>query len=451
MYYRIRQTKSESSLSEAARLQAIEQVVPRSLVSEVLEQYQCKEKRVRKLSMEIVVYLLIGMNLFARERLALVLGRMLLVYRWLFAEEETTSPNDAAIVYRRKQLGVAPMAQLFHRVCRPLATQKTKGAFLFGLRLMAIDGNTINLDDNPALAAHFGRPATGRGQAAFPQARLVSLVELGTHAYVDAGLWPLAVHERDAAKRLLRSVTSEMLLLVDRGLYSKEMVERVVARGAHVLFRLPSHVKPTTLKRLSDGSLLVRLAGDQQIYRLIRYTLCDTNNPGHKRTYRLLTTLLNPSAAPGRELALAYHERWQIERVYNETETQLLGGSAPLRSRSVAGVLQEVYALLMAHYAVRAVMHDAALRAGVDPDRLSFRAAVTIITETILLLQMASPTLQSLLYERMLKDIAAQEVQQRPPRSYPRVVKRKMSKFPLKRSTHHGRTCKPYRDAVRLI
>jgi Insertion element 4 transposase N-terminal len=183
MYYRIRQTKSESSLSEVARLQAIEKAVPRNLVEEVLEQYQCKEKRVRKLSMQIVVYLLIGMNLFPRERLALVLGRLLVTFRWLFATEKTTAPNDGAIVYRRKQLGVAPIVALFHRVCRPLATQQTQGEFLFGLRLMAIDGKQINLDDNPVLAAHFGRPGTGRGQAAFPQARLVSLVELGTHAY----------------------------------------------------------------------------------------------------------------------------------------------------------------------------------------------------------------------------------------------------------------------------
>jgi hypothetical protein len=143
--------------------------------------------------------------------------------------------------------------------------------------------------------------------------------------------------------------------------------------------------------------------------------------------------------------------RWEIEQVYDETETQLLGGSAPLRSRTVPGVVQEVYALLMAHYSVRAVMHEAALRAGVDPDTLSFRGAVTVIEETIPFFQIASSELQGLLYERMLKDIAAQKIQQRPPRSYPRVVKRKMSKFPLKRSTQRGRTCKPYREAVRLI
>jgi len=432
-------------------LQAIEQVVPCSLVAEVLEPYQCQQKRVRKLYLSLIVYLLIAMNLFAHERLALVLGRLLVTFRWLCTDEPQKPAGDAAILYRRKQLGVAPMVELFHRVCRPLAVEQTKGAFLFGLRLMAMDGKQINLYDNAELEKHFGRPTTGRGQAAFPQARLVSLVEIGTHAYIDAGVWPLCVHERDCALRLIRSLVAGMLLLVDRGLYSQEMIARVRAQGAHVLFRVPAHVKPTFLKRLPDGSWLVRLTEDPQVYRLIRYTIWDTNNPGHKLTYRLLTTLLDPFAAPGQELAVAYHERWGIEQVYDETETHLFGGSAPLRSRSVTGVLQEIYALLIAHYSVRAVMHDAALLADVDADTLSFTATVVILEETIPLFQIAAPASYPVLYERLLRDIAEHPVQQRPPRSYPRVVKRKMSNFPLKREGQNGRRCIPYEEAIHLI
>jgi hypothetical protein len=451
MYNGIRRSGAKSAPPEVARLQAVEQFVPMSVVSEVLAQYQCKEKRVRKLWMSLIVYLLIAMNLFAKERLALVLGRLMVTFRWLFADEPLASAGDAAISYRRKQLGVAPLVELFHRVCRPLAVQQTTGAFLFGLRLMAMDGKQINLFDNQEIEHHFGRPQTSRGQAAFPQARLVSLVEIGTHAYIDAGIWPLSVHERDCAMRLVRSLVAGMLLLVDRGLYSKEMIARVRAREAHVLFRVPSHVKPKFLKRLPDGSWLISLAGDQQVYRLICYTIYDSNNPGHKQTYRLLTTLLNAVAAPGRDLALAYHERWAIETVYDETETHLLGGSVPLRSRSVTGVLQEIYALLIAHYCVRAAMHDAALLKDVDPDTLSFTATVTVLQATIPLFQIAEPELHALLLSRMLTDIAAQRGQQRPPRSYPRVVKRKMSNFPLKRADQHGRRCTPYHQAVRLI
>jgi hypothetical protein len=451
MYNRIRHAGAMSAPMEVLRLQAIEQYVPLGVVSEVLRHHQCKEMRVRKLYLSLIVYLLITMNLFAHERLALVLGRLTIAFRWLFTDESDRPATDAAILYRRKQVGVAPMVELFHRVCRPLGVEQTKGVFLFGLRLMAIDGKQFNLYDNEELDAYFGRPKTGRGQAAYPQARLVSLAEIGTHAYVDAGIWPLSVHERDCALRLTRSLVAGMLLLVDRGLYSKEMIARTRDRGAHVLFRMPGHVKPRFLKRLPDGSWLVRLTDDPHIYRLIHYTIWDTNNPGHRQNYRLLTTLLDPFAAPGQELALAYHERWGIEQVYNETENHLLGGSAPLRSRSVTGVLQEIYALLIAHYCVRAAMHDAALLADVDADRLSFTAAAVVIEQTIPLLQIAAPELHPLLYERMLKDIAAQLVQQRPPRWFPRAVKRKMSNFPLKRAGQHGRRCAPYRQAIHLI
>jgi hypothetical protein len=451
MYTRIRAFGTESALSEGARLEAIARVVPCHLVAQVLQSCHCKQQRIRKLCLSLTVYLLIAMNLFAQERLALVLGRLLVTFRWLCTYEASQPAGDAAILYRRKQLGVAPMVELFHRICRPLGIEQTQGAFLCGLRLMAIDGKQINLYDNKELEKYFGRPATGRGQAAFPQARLVSLVEIGTHAYVDAGVWPLAMHEREAALRLLRSVVAGMLLLVDRGLYSQQMIARVCAKGAHVLFRVPAHVKPTFLKRLPDGSWWVTLTGDPQVYRLIVYTIWDHNNPGHKRTYRLLTTLLDPLAAPGQELALCYHERWEIEQVYDETENRLLGGSAPLRSRSVTGVIQEIYALLIAHYCVRAVMHDAALLKEIDVDTLSFTAAVVVIEETIPLFQITPPEAHPVLYERLLKDIAAQPVQQRPPRSYPRVVKRKMSNFPLKRAEHKGRRCLPYKQAIGLI
>lgn len=451
MYYPLRRKGAESAQSEVARLQALEKAVPVDLVSQILEAYHCKEVRSRKLTMSLVVYLLIAMNLFARERLALVLGRLLVTFRWLFADGSQQPANDAAIHYRRKQLGVAPVVELFHRVCRPLATQQTQGAFLFGLRLMALDGKLFNLFDNPQLEAYFGRPKTGRGKAAFPQARLVSLVEVGTHAYVDAGVWPLWVHERECALRLIRALVAGMLLMGDRGLYSKEMIARVRARGAQVLFRMPAQVKPRFLKRLADGSWRVHLNDDPQVYRLICFTIWDTHNPGHRKTYRLLTTLLDPLAAPGRALALAYHERWGIEETYDETETHLLGGSAPLRSQSVTGVLQEIYAVLIAHYAVRSVMHEAALLTEVDPDTLSFTAAVVVIEETIPLFQIASSEDHSQIFTRMLQDIAAHSVQQRPPRSNPRVVKRKMSNFPLKHAGQQGQRCLPYQQAIRLI
>jgi hypothetical protein len=452
MQFRIRQIGVDSAPSDLTRLEALERIVPMGTVEEVLRRHHCQEQRCRKLSMRQVVYLVLAMNLFAKERLALVLERLRHTWHWLWADAADRTPNDAAIHYRRDQLGVAPMVDLFHRVCEPLATQTTRGAFLFGLRKMALDSKVFNLFDNPALDHYFGRPKTGRGEAAFPQARLVTLEEVGTHATVDAGVWPLAVHERQGAKRLVRSLHAGMVVFLDRGLYSAEMLALIVAQGAQVIARLPAHVKPHFVRRLADGTHLVRVGSAGLLLRLIAYTIDDPANPGHGQTYRVVTTWLHADRFPAQMLAVAYHERWDIEETYDEMEIHLLGGRAPLRSRTVEGVLQELYGLLIAHYAVRALMHEAAVRADLDPDTISFTATVTLVTEAIRDFQLAAPCLHELLFDRLLREIAMHRVQQRLPRSNPRVVKRKMSNFRLKRSTDRGsRRNRPYRKAIHLI
>ena len=464
MYSQRRSSALNCALSDATRLRAIETAVPLETVTHVLDQHHCIEQRCRKLSMGLTVYLVIAMNLFARERLGLVLERLLHTWHWL-SPETNSAAGDPAIHYRREQLGVAPMVDLFHQVCRPMATESTRGAFLFGLRLMAADGKRMNLADHPALAEHFGRPTTDRGDGAipgaFPQALLVTLTEVGTHAYVDAGVWPCRMGEHAPFRRLLRSVCTGMLVLMDRGLYSADNLLQVRSRGAHVLCRLPQGVKPQMVKRLSDGSCLVRIApaahhphqpDEGMLVRLISYTLQDPNNPGHGQVYRLVTTLLDPKEHPAHALALAYHERWEQEAVYDETEVHLLHGDAPLRSRSVAGVVQEIYGLLIGHYCIRALMHQAALHADIDPDEISFTATLVLVQEAIRDFQLAAPALHPYLFERLLTDISQHRVQQREPRSYPRVVKRKMSNYPLKRTQRPGYSrCKPYKEAIALI
>lgn len=461
-----RATRTLCALTDMKRLQAIERAVPMSAVDEVIRHFQCQEQRARKLRMCQVVYLMIAMSLIARERLALVLQRILLTWHWLqpIGTQAACAPTDSALHYRRAQLGVAPLVRLFHAVCRPLATYQTKGAFAFGLRLMAVDGKRLNLPDTPELDRYFGRPSTDRGDAAFPQALLVTLTELGTRACIDAGVWPLHTGEHKGLLRLLRSLTDDMLLLLDRGLYSVKALQRARQAGAHVLVRLPSNVKPHVVKTLPDGSQLVRVAPashhphkftkktDGMLVRLVTYTFIDPQNPGHRQVYRLITTLLDDRVAPAHALAQVYHERWQQEMAYDETEVHLLHGDAPLRSRSVRGALQEVYGILLAHYSIRLLIHEAAVRENLDPDEISFSGAVVLIQQSIAPLQLAGPEQRGRLIDRLLYDIAQQRVQRRSPRSYPRAVKRKMSNFPLRRNTASGyKTCKPYHESIALI
>jgi hypothetical protein len=371
-------------------------------------------------------------------------------------------PNASAVSYRRDQVGARPVVALFHQVCQPLAEPDTPGAFLFGLRLMAIDGTTEDIPDTPANVAAFGRHESDRGPSAFPQVKGVYLVECGTHAIVDAGFWPVKTSERVGGFRVLRSVTVGMLLMWDRGFHDYDMFVQARQRGAHVLARLPGHVNPTLVRSLGDGSYLAylqpsdyqrRKKGERLLVRVIEYTLTDPNLPGWGETHRLVTTLLDPEAYPILELICAYHQRWEIEITIDEIDShqRLLPG--PLRSRKPVGVIQELYGLLIAHYIIRTCMYQAAQQAQLDPDRLSFTGAVRVLQKAVPEFQMTAPEQLPVLYQRLLRDIARKRLPPRRLRSNPRVVKRKMSNFKLKRAEHQlwpQPTVRSFRQAIEV-
>jgi len=327
---------------------------------------------------------------------------------------------------------------------------------------MAIDGTTEDVPDTPANVRAFGRHTGARGDSAFPQVQGVYVIECGTHAIVDAGFWPCHTSERLGGLRLLRSVHAGMLLLWDRGFHSFDMAQRTRAQGAHFLSRLPSHVQLKPLQRLPDGSYLASLApadyqrrkrGEHLVVRVITYTCTDPARPGYGETHRLMTSLLDAERYPALELACAYHERWEIELTIDEIDTHQRLVRHPLRSQKPVGVIQELYGLLVAHYVVRRVMHDAALQAGLDPDRLSFINAVRLICDAIPEFQMVAPEQQPQLYARLLRDIARYRLPERDTRINPRVVKRKMSNFHLKRAEHRQwpQPSMTFRAAVALL
>jgi hypothetical protein len=390
-----------------------------------------------------------------------VLRKLAQGLRFIWPDPSYRVPGASAFVYRRYQLGMRPLALLYARLAQPLAIPQTLGAFRFGLRLMAIDGTVEDVPDTPANAAAVGRQHGSRGNSAFPQVQCVYLVECGTHAIVDATFWPCGTSERGGAATLLRAIRADMLVLWDRGLHEYDLLAAVRQRGAQALGRLPAHVKPEGAASLPDGSTLAYLRpSDRQrrpreclLVRIIAYTLTDPALPGYGEVHRLVTTLLDPRVAPARDVVCLYHERWESELVVDETDTHQRLAGRPLRSRKPEGVLQELYALLIAHYAIRVLMHEAALHAGVDPDRLSFVHAVRVIHDAIPEFQMVSPAEHPRLYARLLQDIAVGRLPERRLRSNPRVVKRKMSNFRLKRPEHRHwsqPTC-PFRQSVALI
>ena len=406
MRFMIRHIDEQTILTDEITLDALGAAVPQAVVKAVVAELGVAEDRRRKLPAELGLLLSVAMNLFTQDSLDQVLVKLLKGLRFIWPDPTFVPASKGAICQARYRLGAPPTVALFHRVCQPMATAATPGAFLFGLRLMAIDGTTEDIPDTPAHARTFGRHTSARGESAFPQVKGVYLIACGRHAIVDAGFWPCHTSERLGGLRLLRSVRAGMLLMWDRGFHSFDMAQQSRARGAHFLGRVPSHVQLKPLRRLPDGSYLAylypaeyqrRKGGEPLLVRVIVYTFTDPARPGYGETHRLMTSLLEAEPYPALELACAYHERWEIEIAIDELDTHQRLVRHPLRSQKPVGVIQELYGLLIAHDVVRRVMHDAALQAGIDPDRLSFINAVRLICDAIPEFQMVAPEQMPLL------------------------------------------------------
>lgn len=374
---------------------AIETAIPAETISEAIANSQAQEERKRSLPAELVISLVIAMSLWSRDSMRDVLKNLVdgLSETWVKVGKYWRVPCKSAITQARQRLGTRVMSQLFHRVVRPMATEETLGAFLNGLRIVVIDGTCVDVPDSEENARVFGRPPCRPGTiAAFPKVRLVILVEAGTHLIFDALMCPYRIGERVRALRLLRSVTSGMLLMWDRGLHSYAMVQATVLKSGDYLGRIPANVKFLVEQPLEDGSYLSRIypsgklrkkGGKPIIVRVIEYTIEHPENPTEQLTYRLITSLLDIEKFPAGLLAREYHQRWEVENTIDEVKIHLLGRKTHVRSQKPREVVQEVYGWLLGHWAVRVLMLQAATSAGVSPLRLSFTGTLRVIRRAI--------------------------------------------------------------------
>jgi hypothetical protein len=402
-----------------------------------------------------------GMNLLSELSMTSVMKHLMRGVRLIHPSDEEEAPSTGAYSQARARLGAKVMERLFKRVCQPLARPDTPGAFAYGLRLVALDGSVDEMPDTEANSTYFGRASAGRGESAFPQVQCVYLCECGTHVLFDAAFWPYAVSERRGGKRLLRSVQADMLVMWDRGFHDYDMLAGVRSRGAHVLARLPAHVKPELVEVLPDGTWLAyihpsapkRHDNERLLVRVIDYTIDDPARPGHAQHHRLMTTLLEPTRYPALDLIVLYHERWEVEITLDEVKVHQRLLPRPLRSLKPIGVIQELYALLIAHFVVRFIMHEAGLAYDLDPDRLSFVESLRLIRAAIHEFQLVDPAHHDRLWQRLLHDIARHPLPPRRPRTNPRVVKRKMSNFKLKRPAHRAlpQPTQPFSEVVVVL
>jgi Insertion element 4 transposase N-terminal/Transposase DDE domain len=371
-------------LPDRIAIGVLTQTFPPELVDRVIAKCGRAEQRQRLLPARVVVYYTLAMCLFAQvgyeEVMRLLVEGLAWARRWRGSWQV---PDKSSIARARARLGPAPLRELFVQVARPLATQATPGAWYRGWRLLALDGTTLDVPDTPTNLAAFGRPGGGRGQGAFPQVRLVGLVECGTHVIVDAAMGGLHLGEGSLAPSLARSLGPGMLLLVDQGLCGLALWRTLQATGAELVWRCRADVKLEVLEVFADGSWRSELGAGhpkskRAAVRVVDYHLDDPGRPSQPEGYRLITTILDPERAPAVELPALYPQRWEMETALDELKTHQRGPGVVLRSREPDGVRQEVWAHLLVHHAIRRLMHQAALQAEVDPDRLSFTRSLHI-------------------------------------------------------------------------
>jgi Insertion element 4 transposase N-terminal len=398
-------------LTDWISLGVLASAVPRDAVDDAVEATGRGAKRSGgKLPPHVMVYFAMALALFAGDDYEEVAARLTETLRgWGCWDDAWEVPTSGGITQARQRLGYEPLRELFSQVAAPVAEELTRGAFLGPWRLMAIDGFEW---DAPATAANIaafgfaGASADDLDKVAFPKARVVTISECASHAVVDAAIGGVAgkgAGEQSLARPMLRRLAEDWLLIADRNFYSWGDWCAAADTGAALLWRVKSDLRLPVLQLLPDGSYrsvlvspkvtgkareqLIEAAGrgedldpgKARHVRVIEYEVPDRDGGGKGELIALITTITDPRQAPAAVLAQAYHQRWEHETGNRQLKTYLRGPGRVLRSQSPDLVRQEIYGYLLTHYAVSALICQAATEADIDPDRVKFKRTVRII------------------------------------------------------------------------
>lgn len=457
--------RDDQRLADHVALGVLTRTFPPELVDAVVAATGRGELRHRLMPARLVVYYVMGMALFSQSGYEEVMRSLVEGLSWESGWARSwTVPSQPAISQARARLGSEPMAELFARGCVPLATPAMPGGFWRGRRLVSIDGSCLDVADTPDNAEAFGRPGSPRGQGvgAFPQLRMVAVAECGTHAMFAAAIGPYGTGESTLARQLTGALGPGMLVFADRGFTAHPLFSAYAATGADLCWRAKGNARLPVLERHTDGSFRSELVASDDKYtrqrvspvRVIEYALDDPGRPQADGTrYRLLTTILDPDDGPAGELAALYAERWEFESALDELKSHQRGPRIVLRSRTADGVRQEAWGYLCCHYAIRALMTHAADDHDIDPDRISFTRSLHAARRSVRAgVGTAAHNLAAALHAT-ISEICQELTRPRRLRAAPRVVKRKMSSYGVKRPEHRDwpRPTRYPSDAIHIL
>jgi hypothetical protein len=403
--------------------------------------------RRRRFPAEQVIWLVLGMALFRDMPIVEVVRELALVLPGTGSGMIAAS----AVMQARARLGAAPLRWLFEKCAQVWAGASADRLRWRGLAVFGVDGTTVRVPDSPENRREFGS-ASGRDVGGYPMARIVTLMVLRSHLLLAARFGPYRVSERTHARALWHVVPDDALVVVDRNfLYARDLWPlQSGGRNRHWLSRARKNNKWRVVKCLAPGDVLGEVLVNRNArrkdpdlperwaVRAIRY---------HRRGFReqtLLTSLLDPVKYPAKEIVALYHERWEIELGFDEVKTEMLEREEAIRSKSPAGVAQELWGVALAYNLVRLEMARAAELAGVPATRMSFARCLGAIRVHLLRFAALSPGKLARAVEALHHELAASYVlpPRRSERLYPRAVKIKMSSYPRKRPPRRRKAAK---------
>lgn len=357
-------------------------------VERILEETKRASQRKRKLPAYLMTYYVIALGLLASVGAREVLRRLVEQYRRSGRGWTGELATEAAITKARKRLGVEPLRRLFEEYVQPIATRTIQSAWYRSWRVVTLDGTTLQVLDTPQNERRFGRPPSSRGATAWPQLRLVALLENGTRVLFAAAFDAYRVSERALAARIMNRLGPGMLCLADRGFFGYRLWCAAAATGADLLWRVSKSVRLSEGERLADGSYVSHIyenrghhrRGKPRIVRVISFTV---TTKGRSERYRLITTILDHKQAPAIELARLYASRWTVETAFRELKVHQRDHRLVLRSKLPDLVEQDVYGLLLAYFGVRRLMFESARREHIDPGELSFSHALHVVVQRL--------------------------------------------------------------------
>lgn len=365
-----------------AGIGVLAEAFPLETVQAILKATGREGKRKRLLPASMMVYYVIALGLFVGVGCREVLRRLLDGAMWIWPNEVRVA-TESAITQARQRLGSTPIEALYEEVVVPIAKKITRGAWYRTWRVITLDGFILDVAESDENVTAFGRPGASRGRSAYPQTRVVGFLENGTHVFFGAEMDRCDVGETTIARRILGKLGRNMLCLADRNFLCYPLWKQAVATGARLVWRAKLQLVIPKIRKLADGSYLARIYPSPKHRRQDRdgipVRLVDYRIDGFRESYRLVTNILDPTKAPALELARLYSERWTIETAFDEIKTHLRGTNIVLRSKLPELVRQDVFGLLLAHYGVRFVMHDAALSEDISTDELSFVHTLRVV------------------------------------------------------------------------